>query len=617
MGIIEYSDRINRILDPYNIQGRHDNQLINIIKPYTIRSKQQDKNNFELVNVNIASRTIEVINFTRAELQGSYDLITKLIKTTTTIINEAKTKNFDVTDLSWATKQLTEIATECHNEKYLFITDFINAFYEYYDTIKQYYDSKYKLITFLINYRNELDSLSQEHKKYGITTKSRFFLLNIVYNILTKIINFFDTYIKKNMLFKAIANKDNTKVEELLKTIDINVVKNGETALICALSHNNLEILDILIKAGVDTNVCFSNGNSVLIESIVRNKDEFANRLIEFGANIDITNTRGKSALTIALANENIGIAEKLIESGANIDITNSHGDSVLIIALIYGNLDIVKKLIEHGANINIRNKNGNSALTIAVMNGNLDIAKKLIECDADFKIKNNNGDSALTIASKKGYEDIVKMIIDTGNVTNLDRADTLLPIYSTGKKNLLKTLALQGRGDTKPRSHLNLPKFVKSQDTPLELAELYLNINVNTDDTINKKNHNGNSALIIALQANNTNIAKFIINKGADITLFNNNGDDALITALRHGHTEIAKNLINKGADITITNNSGNDALITALNHGHTEIATLLINKGADTTITNNNGDSALTIATKKGSSIIKEILEKKDSTR
>lgn len=71
--------------------------------------------------------------------------------------------------------------------------------------------------------------------------------------------------------------------------------------------------------------------------------------------------------------------------------------------------------------------------------------------------------------------------------------------------------------------------------------------------------------------------------------------GSSPLITAVTFDKQEIAKALVEGGADLNIQNNDGSTALLTAAFFGRVEMAQLLVNAKADTEIRNNYGASAL----------------------
>lgn len=70
--------------------------------------------------------------------------------------------------------------------------------------------------------------------------------------------------------------------------------------------------------------------------------------------------------------------------------------------------------------------------------------------------------------------------------------------------------------------------------------------------------------------------------------------GSSPLISAALFGKTEMAKILIDAGADINVQNNDGSTALHTATFFCRPEIVAMLLKKNADKTIKNNFGSTA-----------------------
>lgn len=70
--------------------------------------------------------------------------------------------------------------------------------------------------------------------------------------------------------------------------------------------------------------------------------------------------------------------------------------------------------------------------------------------------------------------------------------------------------------------------------------------------------------------------------------------GSSPLISACLFGKTEMAKMLIDAGADLNFQNKDGSTALLTAAFFCHPEIVKMLLDKGADKTIKNMYGSTA-----------------------
>ena len=93
--------------------------------------------------------------------------------------------------------------------------------------------------------------------------------------------------------------------------------------------------------------------------------------------------------------------------------------------------------------------------------------------------------------------------------------------------------------------------------------------------------------------------INKYLDNNG-DINAVNKNGNTLLMEAVAIGYYDLADYLIEKNADISITNNKGENALILSANYPY--ILNLLINNKADINAVDNNGKTALHYACEGG---------------
>jgi ankyrin repeat protein len=102
----------------------------------------------------------------------------------------------------------------------------------------------------------------------------------------------------------------------------------------------------------------------------------------------------------------------------------------------------------------------------------------------------------------------------------------------------------------------------------------------------------------------------QFLVEHGALLNVMDESSilnDEEAASALMHacvrGYVDIAKYIIDKGADLNLRNDQGNDALIVSINHNHFELGEYLINKGANVNAKNKRGFTPLMMATSKGS--------------
>ncbi|MDE1153754.1 MAG: ankyrin repeat domain-containing protein [Micavibrio sp.] len=88
---------------------------------------------------------------------------------------------------------------------------------------------------------------------------------------------------------------------------------------------------------------------------------------------------------------------------------------------------------------------------------------------------------------------------------------------------------------------------------------------------------------LLDAAYAGQTEMAKLLVERGADINSRNNGGNTPLMLAAMHGDVELIRYLSDKGADINAIGSGGWTALFMAAQGGHTEVAKVLLEKGID----------------------------------
>eukprot|EP01104_Vermistella_antarctica_P001445 TRINITY_DN1149_c0_g1_i4.p1 TRINITY_DN1149_c0_g1~~TRINITY_DN1149_c0_g1_i4.p1 ORF type:complete len:286 (-),score=41.89 TRINITY_DN1149_c0_g1_i4:163-1020(-) len=121
--------------------------------------------------------------------------------------------------------------------------------------------------------------------------------------------------------------------------------------------------------------------------------------------------------------------------------------------------------------------------------------------------------------------------------------------------------------------------------------------------DVVNFASKDGRTPLMIALQNGLIDVAKLLIENGADMTTRNpqlpvygmTEGDAPLLTVIRLKHTTLVPLCIEKGADVNVVSKDGVTPLLLASQLCMVDEARLLIENGADMTVQNRDGDTPL----------------------
>ena len=119
---------------------------------------------------------------------------------------------------------------------------------------------------------------------------------------------------------------------------------------------------------------------------------------------------------------------------------------------------------------------------------------------------------------------------------------------------------------------------------------------------------------LMIAAEEGKENLAKLLVEYGADVNAVDHYGDTALMWAANDGHLNVVEFLVEHGANVNAAATgliyAGFTALIYASEKGYVNMVKYLIKHGANINAKNKNGDTALSIAEKNGHTEVARIL-------
>jgi len=107
--------------------------------------------------------------------------------------------------------------------------------------------------------------------------------------------------------------------------------------------------------------------------------------------------------------------------------------------------------------------------------------------------------------------------------------------------------------------------------------------------------------------------VAKFLIDKGADLNVVGGDGGTQINWAVHHDNMEIIKLMVEKGAKLNIRNQWGMTELHTAIWRGCIHVVEYLLDQGSDPTIKTNEGWTAMHYAFRSGHDNVIDLLKRK----
>lgn len=298
----------------------------------------------------------------------------------------------------------------------------------------------------------------------------------------------------------------------------------------------------------------------------------------------------------------------------------------------------IVLSIIRHpGVDLNITDANGHSLLMMASINGDSGMvaAVALSKQDAEPEIdqKDSAGNTALIYAAGAGQEAVVRYLLDQGSEvshTNKMGANALMYACRSGNDKVVSLFKLDQKEVSAKDRNGNTPLHYLVSTENDAGKEIVVDRLLKAKANVNEQNYKGETALSIAVQSGNVELAKKLMKK-ADVNLPDKNGNTPLIHAcLLNDAAMIEVLLKNKNIDVRHHNKQGISAfLIAAQREGleynkskaiegvegnsYPNLHKVLIDMGADPYVSNSDKivvDVGVTIMTAKAASYASNLL-------
>jgi ankyrin repeat protein len=284
-----------------------------------------------------------------------------------------------------------------------------------------------------------------------------------------------------------------------------------------AAQAGDRETVRALLKKGADVNAAQGDGTTALHWAAMKGAAEMVQMLATAGANLRATTRLGSYApLYLAAKGGHSAAVAALLASGADVNQASATGATPLMIAAASGDTRTVTMLVEGGAPVNAR-----------------DTAK---------------GETPLMYAAGYNRADVVKLLLQRGADAAATTKVVDLAALTAPEEASMQRQAGQGSA---PRRPAEVPGVTR----PLRYNEL-----IGTQG--------GLTALHFAARQGFTDTVAAMMDAGVDINQ-QNPGDKMtpLLIAIVNGHFDLAKTMIEKGADPTLGSANGVTPLFAVLN--------------------------------------------------
>ncbi|MGE3228589.1 MAG: quinoprotein dehydrogenase-associated putative ABC transporter substrate-binding protein [Hyphomicrobium sp.] len=224
--------------------------------------------------------------------------------------------------------------------------------------------------------------------------------------------------------------------------------------------------------------------------------------------------------------------------------------DQELENAIIAKDADRVRFLIKKGADVNMRDSGGASPLDTAARNRITSLVEILIDAGADPNSADADGFFPLLHAINRNHVPTVEMLARKGADLNKRNKQEITPLsWAIGDGKFFAAKALIDAG-----ADVNMPSGYENV-TPLMVAATQLAA----------KTRSGN----LAQGPQPLDLARLLIDKGADVNALSKDGVTALMIAAGHNNAPVIGLLVEAGADPNAKNAHGQTALDIATSAG------------------------------------------------
>jgi ankyrin repeat protein len=409
----------------------------------------------------------------------------------------------------------------------------------------------------------------------------------------------------------------------LARKADVNMAQiDGTTALHWAVERDDLEMADVLIRAGARVTARTREGVTPLQLAATNGSAAMLDRLLKAGADVNAPLTpAGDTALMMAARTGKTDAIRVLAEAGANVNARETWGGTTALMwAVSERHAEAARMLIAAGADVNARSNyvaaaNGRgfegrtplsnatdakaaefasgwlTPLMFAAREGDVELARVLTGAGAEVDAAAGDGKTALAMAIFNGNYEVAAFLVDRRADVNKADAQRFTPLFwAVDRRNM----------ETAP----NFPWMVTADPMPLirQLLEAGADPNALVNNTPRARMREGSPRIVFATVlmraafAADLELVRLLLDRGADPKIISRDGETMLSAAAGlafiHGYhrgkspgerLQLVKQFVELGNDVNQPDDYGITPLMAAGNLGDVAIIQYLIDVGAD----------------------------------
>jgi ankyrin repeat protein len=237
------------------------------------------------------------------------------------------------------------------------------------------------------------------------------------------------------------------------------------------------------------------------------------------GAAPDVKGPDGSTPLQWAVYRNDVAEVKRLLKAGAKAGEANNYGATPMQMAAAIANTQIIKLLLDAGASADSPNAEGQTALMEVARTGNVEAAKLLLRHGAKVNARESWGNqTALMWASARRHPQMMELLISHGADLNARSA----------WRNWERHVTAESRAKRTNTGGLT-PLMYAARENCLECVNVLIKHHVDVD----LPDPDGVAPMTIAIMNTNWDIARRLIDAGADVNQWDMYGQSPLYAAV------------------------------------------------------------------------------------
>jgi ankyrin repeat protein len=201
------------------------------------------------------------------------------------------------------------------------------------------------------------------------------------------------------------------------------------------------------------------------------------------------------------------------------------------------GDLKAIQLFLNAGIDCNAQSATGLTALMAASKNGRIEVVNKLLDQKINLDAQDKQGVTAIMMAAEANQVEIVKLLLKKNADPNLEDQTgwtALMKAVYQGNTSCVEALAARSRQE------VNRGLLIAALTGHKEIAKILLDNGAEVDSRAD----DGRTPLMLAAGKGDNDLVSFLLKAGADPTLTDKSGATAGSLATAKGHAEVASRL-------------------------------------------------------------------------